>query len=355
MIKYLHNLNEIPINAKIYIYGSGEAGIIFYKNFVKYRKDIEVLGFLDTYKPGKKCKLRVYKLENIHIKKCDIILITSMFYIEIIKTLKKNKINNYKIVNLSFFSCFNNYLLAKNKIEKVKSFLDSKTDIMIYNDVIENRIFDTDKRKNIFGKFIKVDYKNQYIDFIDKDKIKVIIDGGLYSDEDLLKFLKFRNGKVEIHSFEPLLEYCKKKFSNLNKLSKRKNIFINKMALWNKNGTINFFKNESTSKVVSTKNALNTVEVQSITIDQYVTNMKINKVDFIKLDIEGAELSVLQGAIKTLREHSPQLAISIYHQPEHLYQIPLFLHKILKDYIFKINHYSCFYNETILYCIPKSL
>jgi hypothetical protein len=71
--------------------------------------------------------------------------------------------------------------------------------------------------------------------------------------------------------------------------------------------------------------------------------------------IEGAELEALKGAKKTIIEHRPQLAISIYHKNKDLYEIPLYLNSILKDYTFRIQHYgNCFW-ETIWYAIPNEL
>jgi len=48
----------------------------------------------------------------------------------------------------------------------------------------------------------------------------------------------------------------------------------------------------------------------------------------IKTDIEGAEPDALLGTRKLISEHLPGLAISIYHRPEHLWQIPLLVYQI---------------------------
>lgn len=53
--------------------------------------------------------------------------------------------------------------------------------------------------------------------------------------------------------------------------------------------------------------------VKTITIDEFVKNNNIQKVDFIKADIEGAERLMLAGATNTLAKLAPKLAICTYH------------------------------------------
>ncbi len=49
------------------------------------------------------------------------------------------------------------------------------------------------------------------------------------------------------------------------------------------------------------------------TIDNIVEKLKLKRVDFIKLDIEGAERNALQGAHVTLKRFKPRMAIAAYH------------------------------------------
>jgi FkbM family methyltransferase len=55
-----------------------------------------------------------------------------------------------------------------------------------------------------------------------------------------------------------------------------------------------------------------TIEVT--TLDALAEALKLERVDFIKMDIEGAERRALRGARQLLRRHGPRLAISAYHQ-----------------------------------------
>jgi FkbM family methyltransferase len=75
-------------------------------------------------------------------------------------------------------------------------------------------------------------------------------------------------------------------------------------------------------------------------------------VDFIKLDVEGAELQALQGAKQLIQRSRPVLALSLYHCPQDLWELPLMLAAICENYHFYIRQH--FFNsfESVLYAVP---
>ena len=66
----------------------------------------------------------------------------------------------------------------------------------------------------------------------------------------------------------------------------------------------------------------------TVSIDDAVSTRQVPRVDFIKMDIEGAELPSLKGAERTLRAHRPKLAISLYHQLSDFVTIPRYLESL---------------------------
>lgn len=88
--------------------------------------------------------------------------------------------------------------------------------------------------------------------------------------------------------------------------------------------------------------------IEVVTLDDFVKNETIS---FIKLDIEGAELEALKGAKNIIKRDRPQMAICIYHKPEDIIDIPIYLKSILPNYRFYIRHKNIYFFDTILYCI----
>lgn len=96
-----------------------------------------------------------------------------------------------------------------------------------------------------------------------------------------------------------------------------------------------------------------TGSVKTISIDDFIENNNIEKVDFIKMDIEGAEPVALQGAIRTIKKFKPKLAIAIYHSLEDLTNIPKWILELNLDYEIFIGHYTIHSEETVCFAKPR--
>ena len=58
------------------------------------------------------------------------------------------------------------------------------------------------------------------------------------------------------------------------------------------------------------------------TIDKLTDELKLARVDFIKMDIEGAEPRALVGARQTIAKYHPRMALCTYHAPDHPQKVP---------------------------------
>ena len=121
---------------------------------------------------------------------------------------------------------------------------------------------------------------------------------------------------------------------------------VHPYALWDKNCFLSFEENGSSSKY----NNNSKKKIKAITIDSFC---KDKKIDFIRMDIEGAEMQAILGAMNTIKRDRPFLAISIYHSIKDFIFIPYYLMKNLKNYQFELEVYSNYLHEIILYAMPK--
>lgn len=122
-------------------------------------------------------------------------------------------------------------------------------------------------------------------------------------------------------------------------------VAVNK-GLWSGKGTLYMEGGGDTCKIVDYVTH-NSIEVTSL--DEIIG---YEKVDFIEMDIEGAEQFALHGAKNIIMRDRPVLAITIYHSPEDFVEIPRMLYEWLDSYIFMIKHHTNVYVESILYAIP---
>ena len=74
------------------------------------------------------------------------------------------------------------------------------------------------------------------------------------------------------------------------------------------------------------------VEAKLTTIDKLVAELKLPKVDFIKMDIEGAEQKAIVGAKKTIARFRPRMALCVYHLKDDDVMVPKLVHDIVADY-----------------------
>ncbi len=93
--------------------------------------------------------------------------------------------------------------------------------------------------------------------------------------------------------------------------------------------------------------------VKSKTIDTLVSEKKIPRVDFIKMDVEGAEPYALKGAIETIKRDKPVLAIAIYHSLSDFVNIPLYIHSLNLGYKFYLGHYTIHEEETVIFATTE--
>lgn len=129
-------------------------------------------------------------------------------------------------------------------------------------------------------------------------------------------------------------------------------IHIVEKPLWSVSGKKLFVEGTGPAAYISPKPMDPTAkQIETISIDDLVDVKNIGKVDFIKMDIEGAELEALKGAAETIARHRPKLAISVYHRLEDFWQIPQWIEQLGLGYRFYLRHYTIHAEETVLFAV----
>lgn len=172
----------------------------------------------------------------------------------------------------------------------------------------------------------------------------VYIDGGTYDGETCIDFIKWNGPNYKkIYAFEPSrysIDLCNQRIEK-NKIDRIE--MINK-GLYSSDAVLNFMHNAAGSKV--SNDCVDTIEVTSI--DKVLNG---EKATFIKLDVEGCETEALKGAKDTIQKFHPTLAVCIYHKPEDIFEIPIYILSLVPEYKLYIRHYSNVESETILYAV----
>jgi FkbM family methyltransferase len=183
-----------------------------------------------------------------------------------------------------------------------------------------------------------------------ENDVYVIDAGGCWGDT-ALSFALEAGEEGKVYSFEFIpgnVDIMKRNFSLNPELQKRIEIVEN--PVWSESDEImycNDFGPASTIK--STLSDTHNIKITTISIDDFVTRSNVKKIDFIKMDIEGAETSALKGAIETIKKFKPKLAICLYHSISDFYEIPLWIDKLNLGYKFYIDHFTHAEGETVLY------
>jgi len=171
------------------------------------------------------------------------------------------------------------------------------------------------------------------------------LDGGAYIGDTIQTLIAHNQIFAQIYAFEPDTENFKRLLLQTSDLSNHIPVKLLQCGLWSSKTVVSFNDGLGAGSKISDDNKL---KVTLVTIDDIVGN---NQCNFIKLDIEGAELDALEGAKRTIQKFRPRLAICCYHKPDHLWKIPIWINNLNLNYkLYLRNHqYNTF--ETVIYAI----
>lgn len=113
-------------------------------------------------------------------------------------------------------------------------------------------------------------------------------------------------------------------------------VVIYPKGVWDKDDTLTLYVDPANSAadsfLIKREGAKAVHKVPLTTIDKLAAELKLDRVDLIKMDIEGAEPNALRGAREVIRKYKPRLTISAYHAPDHPAAIPAVVRETRPDY-----------------------
>jgi FkbM family methyltransferase len=174
--------------------------------------------------------------------------------------------------------------------------------------------------------------------------------GGCYGDTALY-FAHKTGRKGKVYTFEFFAENLRTFRRNMElNPALAEHIGLLERPLWSTTGELLFVEIKGPGTKVLPNSAGRTAEqIATLSIDDFVANENLQSVDFIKMDIEGAELQALKGAVETLKRFKPKLAIAVYHNLKDFSDIPEFLFGLELGYRFYLRHLTIHAEETILF------
>jgi len=226
----------------------------------------------------------------------------------------------------------------RKRVNAVASSLADEISKEVYLGLIKSR-----SGLNNYEKFTTSQIQYFENDFFTYNENEFFIDCGAYTGDSIEKFIRFVPDYKGIISFEPIHTFfnvLKEKYDNNPKIQ-----LINK-GVWDKVEKFSFLEDGVASHISDSQGKENDSTIEVIPIDSL--NIQ-EKVTFIKMDVEGAELNALKGVSQTILRDKPKLAICIYHSNYDMIQIAEYIHTLCPQYKLYVRHHSDKLWDTILY------
>jgi len=175
-----------------------------------------------------------------------------------------------------------------------------------------------------------------------------VADCGAYTGDTLLEFARIAKAlkRTDLYGKYYAFEVAPANIAELRDTIARHGLAdfteVYPYAVWHENTRLAFDCNASASSV----SEQGSISVEARRLDDVLAGKPVT---LIKMDIEGAELNALRGAENILRTQKPKLAISLYHKPEDLWQIPQYLTSVVPQYRYWARWHSYRATEFVLY------
>ena len=177
---------------------------------------------------------------------------------------------------------------------------------------------------NQLGEFVHAETAHYLINGFIPERGAIVIDAGVFDGGTSVVFAQMG---YKVYGFE----IDKISYEYARKLAEKNNFVVENLGLGSYKHEMRCTPSGSGDNHLTDDG---TEIVQVTTIDAYVREKNLPRVDFIKTDIEGAELDLLRGAVTTIARFKPILALSAYHKWDDFWTLMNFVKSIRPDYEF---------------------
>lgn len=252
--------------------------------------------------------------------------------------IEKNDYNEIYEKAKSFYEHIDDYIWLYNNL---KDYTSKKILFAILNNWYQ---YDFSTLKECMN----YNYKHYFdLDVIPNCDNQVFVDVGAYIGDTTLDYIKIYNNYKKIYCYE-ITNYTMAILKN--NLGEYKNIVYKNKAVSCEN-SIMYLKNSLVNSSANQVDNNGEIEIETVSLDNDI----LEKIDMIKMDIEGSEYNALIGAKNHIINDNPILLISVYHNNEDLWKLPKLIYEYNNNYNFYLRYYgnNIFPTEIVLFAIPK--
>lgn len=352
-IQKKHVLRDSLHASKVYIWGAGNAGAQTLDLLEKMNISIE--GFIDrrasamaTYVNKPVFSVNDSGLDIENTGNCFIVIAFLCGYQQLNDLRQWLAVMNYKS------SCYYQdiyTLTITDEYTANKIHTNYKDQILQVADTLVDEI-----SQGVFRSFINavlhgncdlfaepVDKQYFVEDILFKKGYSHFVDCGAYNGDTALALKQYKGLVQKIALFEPDTNNFKALCDNLRNSRVATEEILFPCGVWSQTKLLSF---KSGSKDISSLSEDGDIFVQCVAMDDVIRDFSPT---FIKMDIEGAEFDALLGAEKIIKQYKPDLAISVYHRIQDMWEIPLLIKKFNPDYRLYLRCHGVHGVETILY------
>lgn len=216
---------------------------------------------------------------------------------------------------------------SKDKYDRVKKLFSDDVSVKIFDNIISYKLSG------------KIDYLRTAISDPEErllrfENYKIAVDAGAYNGDTAHLLIENCKNIEKIFSLEP----DARNFKKLKAFAQEYSDIISPVSAgaWDKNEKIAFGSagNRNSNAFSGGKEIL----ADMVRIDDIAREYKV---DYIKYDVEGAEMKALLGSCEIIERDSPDLLISLYHRSEDILDIPLYIRENYPKYDLYLRRSEC--------------